>query len=182
MSRVNANPIYTGNTFRNLNAIKANNEVKSNVALSDEVELGAAKRSWSGVGCQTLSDGYYKIPVNAGQDEKYCFSYDSRAEVDGKWIFQTAVKHNSGTIRQLSLNLEWLKKNKKPTFYVKDLQKNRLWIEWPVWKGNGTDNDLEVLNDVEVMIRAFKENPGTSTVAKNVKYKENQYWTHQFFS
>ena len=116
MSRVNANPIYTGNTFRNLNAIKANNEVKSNVALSDEVELGAAKRSWSGVGCQTLSDGYYKIPVNAGQDEKYCFSYDSRAEVDGKWIFQTAVKHNSGTIRQLSLNLEWLKKNKIKTY------------------------------------------------------------------
>jgi|TARA_Y100000813_G_C24160556_1_gene351883 hypothetical protein len=183
MSRINSNLIYIWNAFRNLNAIKADKEVSPEVTPevppSDEVELGAANTSWSDVGCQTLSGGYHKI-----QDDKYCFSFASRATVDDTWRFQTDVKHNNETIRQLSFNFDWLKKNKTPTFYVEDLHKYRLWIEWPVWKGKPgvSDQDIKDLEGVKVLIRAYDANPpDKNTGSRTAEYKKNQYWTHDFF-
>ena len=186
MSRINSNLIYIWNAFRNLNAIKADKEVSPEVtpevppevAPSDEVELGAANRSWSGVGCQTLTDGYYKI-----QDEKYCFSFLSRATVDDTWSFQTDVPHKNETIRQLSFNLDWLKKNKTPTFYVRDLDSNKLWIEWPVWKGKPgvSEQDIKDLEGVKVLIRAYDDIPDKNTGSRTADYKKNQYWNHFFF-
>ncbi|MAI13364.1 MAG: hypothetical protein CMM15_05050 [Rhodospirillaceae bacterium] len=87
----------------------------------------------------------------------------------------------------LTFDLDWLKKNKKSTFYVKNLETNTLWIEWPAWKNQpGVDKEvseqnMKDLHGVEVTIRAYG-NGNESTVAKTAYYGKGhkQYWKHKF--
>ena len=156
---------------------------------TDGEPVGAKRVTWPSE-CKQLnvSDGIGMVQFEEDERPNFCFDYYASAGNENISFNPQLDKKGVVDHVLIKFDLDWLKKNKRPTLYVLNLHFNKIWIEWPAWRNqpgvdkNVWEQNMKDLKGVKVLIRAYTKNPNYSTVAKTAEYGRGhkQYWKHCF--